>query len=153
MRYSFQFRLVDKERAVLQAFKGLSTPVQSAWWTPDSRIIAVPLYEGALLLYHAGKGRYSLIRFSAYQQTARLSNAGAWIRFEPREFSAVFGREFKPPEPTLFKFHSLAWVPAPAGEWRLTGIRKAPQVEWEPSPEMARAARRRGVTIVRRKRK
>ena len=115
MRYVYQFRLIDAKDTVVQAFKGLASPVQTAWWTPDSRIVAVPLLEKSdcLLLFNVKNREHAVIHFSVYQSDAAFTSRSVRIGVNLREFKATFGDDFEPPGDTVFPFASLDWRPAP----------------------------------------
>ncbi len=154
MRYQHQFRLVDSKRSVLQAFAGLVSPIQFAWWSPESRIVGIAVEDpfGGLLLYDVVKRRYSLVRFDSYNETAKVTATSVRIGVDADEFRAVFGDEFKPPRSTSFRLSSLTWFAVPEkGPWKLrTAFRKAPKAKWEPPPSKALRdyAKKLGITLL-----
>jgi hypothetical protein len=152
MRYQHQFRLVDPSKNVVQAFAGLFSAVQLAWWSPDSRIVAVPVDDqyGGLLLYDVRRKLYSLARFSPYEETVTVSSAGLRIAADRREFEAAFGTEFPPPPEIAIQFKALRWFPPPGkGPWKLReAFRSAPKAKWTPSREMKAYARRNGIELL-----
>lgn len=154
MRYQFQFRLVDSRLSVLQSFGGLVSPMQHAWWSRDSRLVAIAVEgpNGGLLVYEVKGQRYSLLRFNAYQETAMVTSRSVRIGVDRQEFEAVFGTEFQPPRDTRFPLSSLTWFPAPEkGAWKLNvAFRRAPRAKWEPAPSkaMREYAKKNGITLL-----
>jgi hypothetical protein len=155
MRCQHAFRLVDSNRTVVQAFQGLVSPMQRAWWSPDSRIVAVPIDDrkGGLLLFDVTRQRYSLIPFSSYQETAVVTSTGVRTSVDRSQFEAIFGKEFRPPRDVLFRFAALRWFAAPeTGAWKLSSaFRSAPQARWQPPPskEMRAYAKKHGIGLLR----
>jgi hypothetical protein len=156
--YHHQFRLVDSSKAVVQAFQGLVSPLQLAWWSPDSRIAAVPItnHNDGLLLLDVKRRRYSLILFNAHQTTAAVTSRGVRVSVDRGQFEAIFGKRFPPPRDVFFQFASLRWFAAPeSGAWKLgSALRTAPQPRWEPPPskEMRAYAKELGISLPRAKR-
>lgn len=152
MRYQHQFRLVTSAKNLVQAFRGLASQMQRAWWSPDSRVVAIPVDDrnGGLLLYEIKRNRYSLVRFDPYQETVRVSSAGVRIGVERREFEAVFGKEFPPPPELFLRFAALRWFAVPeTGLWKLReAFRSAPRVRWSPSKEMRAYAKTQGIELL-----
>ena len=152
MRYLHQFRLIDPKGTVTEAFKGLAGPMQCAWWTRDSRIVAVPVSDrlDGLLLFHVKKRRYSVVQFNSYQQKPKLTSRGVWICVVLREFRAWFGDQFRTPDDLYIPFTSLHWFPA-TEKWDLNpAIRRAPRLRWQPPPstELKRYAKKNGITLL-----
>jgi len=151
MRYLFQFRLIDAKGTVAEAFEGLYSPMQGAWWSGDSRVAAVPVSDDidCLLLLHLPKRRYSVVPFNSYQMRARVTSRGVWVCVDLQEFRAWFGREFRPPDDTYLPFASLRWFPVQE-KWDLNAaIRSAPRIRWTPPPsrELKAYARKNGITL------
>jgi hypothetical protein len=151
MRYAYQFRLVDAHRAVVEEFRGLTAQEQRAWWTPDSRIVAIP--ADGLLLYELHRRRYSVVPFDIFQNELEMGVAGIRVSVSRKEFVAWFGDKFQPPRPVSFRFASLHWFPAPAtGKWKLgPALRSAPRLRWLPPPskELRAYAKAQGITLPR----
>lgn len=154
MRYQHEFRLLDSSKILVQAFHGLASPIQNAWWSPDSRIVAVPIDDpkGGLLLFDVKRQRYSLNHFNSYQETTKVTCTSVRIGVERREFEAVFGKEFRPPSDVSFRFATLRWVTAPeTGDWKLgTAFRSAPKARWQlpPSKAMKAYAKEHGIKLL-----
>ena len=144
MRYQHEFRLVDAKKALIQVFQGLVSPMQCAWWSPDSRIVAVSVDDpnGGLLLYNVKRRRYSLVHFNSYQEKAHITSTSVKIAVDQSEFEAIFGKEFRPPRDVSFRFAALRWFPAPeVGAWKLgAAFRCAPKAKWQPPPSKAMRA-------------
>ena len=147
------FRLIDARAAVTETFQGLASPMQEAWWSPNSRIVAVPVLErtDCLLLFDLSRRRYSVILFSSYQQKAKVTCRGVRIGVDPGQFREVFGEGFRPPDDTVFPFSSLRWMDAPdKTPWNLgPALRGAPRALWRPPPsrEMRAYARKQGISL------
>jgi len=155
MRYRHEFRLVDSSKTLVQAFHGLASPMQNAWWSPDSRVVAIPIDEPleGLLLFNVNLQQYSLLLFSAYQQNAEVTSTGVRISVDRSQFIAVFGNEFQPPHDVSILFANLRWFAAPeTGAWKLgAAFRSAPKVRWQPPPskEMRAYAKKHGIKLLR----
>jgi len=154
MRFQHEFRLVDPHKKVIEAFCGLASPVQRAWWSPDSKIVGVPVDDpnGGLLLYDVKRRRYSLIPFNPYQETATMTSTSVRIGVDRREFEAVFGTEFRPPRDLTFRFTTLRWFAVPeTGALKLIeAYRSAPKPKWLPPPskEMRAYAKAHGIQLL-----
>ena len=154
MRYSHEFRLVNRDREIVQEFKGMSSPVQEAWWAPDSRVVGVPISDPVcgLLLYDAARRRYSMARFSPYEERVKVTSSSIRIGVDLQEFKAVFGDGFKPPRECSVRFSALRWSAVPEkGAWKLyTALRSAPKLKWQPPPskEMIAYAREQGIELI-----
>lgn len=145
------FRLIDAKNSVVEPFRELETVSQTAWWTPDSRIVGVAVQGGSILLFfHLKRRRYALLGFGAYMLRARLNAAGARIDMDPSQFRGIFGgTRFAPPRSMFFPFSSLRWRPAPA-KWELgRECRRLPRYEWLPPPskELLAYARKQGLSL------
>jgi len=144
MRYAHQFRLVDGRRTVVQPFRGLEAPMQMAWWTPDSRIVAVPIDngKGGLLLYEVKRRRFSLVLMSPHQQNPALTRTTLAVSVDEPQYHMLFGDEVGVTPPCLFRLSALSWFPAPAeGPWKLReAFRAAPDAPWLPAPAIVRRA-------------
>ncbi len=152
MRYVHECRLIDEKKNVVQDFKGLTCPVQFAWWTPDSRIVAFPTNEGAgLLLYKVNLRKFSVCFFSSFQQDLKLTARGMTISVNRREFEGWFGKEFDPPNDNVLSFSGLQWFDAPdKGPWKLGfAVKAAPRLKWDPPPskELRAYARKNRITL------
>lgn len=147
MRYSYSFRLIDREGNVLEKFFGLSSPVQSARWSPDSRFAGVPTDEGLLLL-NADRRMFSAVRFDPYNERARLTNSSVVIKADPAAWRSAFGTRFKPPRPSSIRFSALAWEPVPE-KWNLgPAVRRAPRIYWVPSGELRAYAKKNRIKLL-----
>jgi hypothetical protein len=152
MRYVHECRLIDRDKKVAQDFKGLTCPVQFAWWSPDSKIVAFPTNEGAgLVLYKVRSRKFSLLFFNPFQQDLKLTGARVVASVNKKEFEATFGDGFDRPNDNIFKFAELSWFDAPAGgKWKLgPAVKSAPKMKWEPPPskEFRAYARKIGITL------
>jgi hypothetical protein len=146
------FRLIDSKKSVVEPFQELSTPIQRAWWTPDSRIVGVSVMArvDAMLFFHLQRREYALLQCSAYMLRARLDSRGVRVDMDPSQFRGIFGgTKFKPPRSMFFAFSSLRWRPAPA-EWKLgPELRDLPYYKWLPPPsqELRSYARKHGLSL------
>lgn len=152
MRYEFAFRLIEPDGTVLESFRELSSPLQFAWWSADSRIVAVPAIAQAyscLLLFNPSRRLYAVIRSDPYLETPSVSPRGARIGVDPEQFHWIFGDELRPPDPVSFPFSSLTWAPPPA-TWRIDPvIRRAVAPWWHSKEQMKAYAKKQGLSLPR----
>jgi hypothetical protein len=136
LRYAYPFRLEDARGALLEAFRGLTSPCPRAAWSPDSRIVAVAV-DGGLLLFDVRARRYAAVRFAAYQQTVRLTREAVRVAVHAGQFRAVFGGRFRPPRASVLPFVGLRWRGAPRTWQPASMLHGAPAPRWEPPPSPA----------------
>jgi hypothetical protein len=149
MRYTYGFRLVDARGRVREPFGELNSVTPTAVWTPDSRIVAVPVGEDGLLLYDVTRRRYAVLGFNAYSLRVTLTRDTVRIAPDLEQFRLVFGRRFRPPRPNVVALATLRWRPAPRA-WKLaTALHRAPGFRWQPppSPALLKYAKKHHVTI------
>jgi hypothetical protein len=151
MRYAHQFRLVDAGKELVEEFRGLTSPAQMAWWSPDSRVVAIPV--SGLLLYAVQRRRYALVPFDIFQNDVALGVAGIRLSVNRQQFAATFGEEFEPPRPVSLRFAALRWFPVPErGPWKLgAALRSAPKLRWLPPPStsLRASAKAHGIILPR----
>jgi hypothetical protein len=155
MGYAHQFRLVDPQKNVLEAFSGLTSPAQIAAWSPDSRIVAIPISDPAegILLLNVRRRLHSFILCDIYLQEMKLESRGVRIGMDAWQFEAIFEGAVPLPEDVVIRFADLRWFPSPRAEaWDLKQVLKsAPSAHWKPPRTKAfrEFAKKRGIEFPR----